>query len=215
MIERVLDTLCVIGLALGVVLFWGGAEAQAWQRGVLWLTPLVLAPLAALVLLRVAPERSLGIVRGALRWLPERVADWLDHQLVGFADGLASLRGGRSLAWVFFHSVLIWGVISPIPFLAGFGALGLDFDGPGRLLAAGWMTLSAVGVAVALPSAPGFFGLYHTACRLVLERFGVSAETSVAIGTLCHAVFWITMIAIGAWALRGQRTRLSELDAAS
>lgn len=214
-IERVLDTLCVIGLALGVIAFFGGEEVATWQRGVLWLSPLVVLPALAIVAVRAAPERSLAVAEWGLRPFPRGPAEWILEQLRSFADGLASLRGGSHLVWVLFHSIGIWVVVSPIPFLAGFWSLGVDFGSTERTLAAGWMTLTAVGVAVALPSAPGFFGLYHTACRLVLERFGLPAETSVAIGTLCHVVFWVTLTALGAWMLRGQRTRLSELERAS
>ncbi len=56
---------------------------------------------------------------------------------------------------------------------------------------AAWITLAAVGMAVAIPSAPGFFGTYHAACKLALEPFGVAPETAVALGTLLHAMFWV------------------------
>ena len=68
--------------------------------------------------------------------------------------------------------------------LAGFLALGIDLGSPGRMVAASWVTLTGIGIAVALPSAPGFLGVYHSACRLVLERFGISAELALALGTL-------------------------------
>jgi uncharacterized membrane protein YbhN (UPF0104 family) len=77
------------------------------------------------------------------------------------------------------------------------------------------MTLAAVGIAVALPSAPGFFGLYHSACRLVLERFGIPAEMAVALGTLLHAVFWLTLTGLGLLVIRSRRTSLGEIDEAA
>ena len=61
-------------------------------------------------------------------------------------------------------------------------ALGIDLGSPLQMLAAAWTTQAAVGVAVALPSAPGFFGLYHFACKVALLRFGVAPETAVAAG---------------------------------
>jgi hypothetical protein len=171
-----------------------------------------LLPLLALVVMRVAPERMLWLASAMLRPAPPRFSNWVIGQLRGFAAGLGALRGGSHLGWIALHSAGIWLVASTAPFLAAFAALGVDFGGLGRTVAAGWMTLAAVGIAVALPSAPGFFGLYHSACRLVLERFGVSAETSVAVGTLSHAVFWLTFIAFGAAALRGRSASLGALD---
>jgi hypothetical protein len=63
-----------------------------------------------------------------------------------------------------------------------------------------------------LPSAPGFFGVYHSACRLVLEHFEISAELALALGTLLHAVFWLTLTGLGLVVLRSRRTSLGELD---
>jgi hypothetical protein len=39
---------------------------------------------------------------------------------------------------------------------------------------------------------------------------GVSKETAVALGTLSHAVFWLTMTLTGLVVLRYRRTRLDE-----
>ena len=83
-LERVIDTLCVIGLALGVVFLFGG-ETGAGQRGVLWLAPVALLPLGLLVALRAAPERALGLTAAVLRPAPSRLADWLLDQLRGDA----------------------------------------------------------------------------------------------------------------------------------
>lgn len=210
-LERVVDTLCVIGLALGVIYFWGG-ETGAWQRGVLWLSPLALVPLAVLVAMRAAPAQALAFFEVVLRPAPPRLGGFLLAQLRGFADGLGAMRGGSHLWWVGIHSLTIWLVISTLPILAAFWALDVDFGSPGRTLAAGWMTLAAIGIAVALPSAPGFFGLYHSACRLVLERFGMSSELALAIGTLCHAVFWVTLTGLGGIVLRSRHTSLGEID---
>ena len=78
-------------------------------------------------------------------------------------------------------------------------------------MVAAWITLAAVGMAVAIPSAPGFFGTYHAACKVALEPFGVDSETAVAVGTLLHATFWSTLTLLGLLVLRGRSTSLGEL----
>ena len=77
--------------------------------------------------------------------------------------------------------------------IAGFIALDIEF--PSRLeeLAAAWAMLAAIGVAVALPSTPGFIGPFHLAAKVALQRFGVAPETAVACGTIIHAVMWVTI----------------------
>jgi hypothetical protein len=64
---------------------------------------------------------------------------------------------------------------------------------------------------VALPSAPGFFGLYHSACRLALEQFGATPESALAVGTLAHAVFWVTLTGLGALVMRTRHAHLRDL----
>ncbi len=209
-LERVIDGLSVLAMALAAMAFAGG-ESEVFRRGVLWLAPVALVPLAGLVWLRAAPESLLGLAALMLRPTPARISEWVLHQLRGFAAGLGALRGGSHLAWIAVESIAVWLIVSTLPILAAIWAVGLDLGGPVRTLAACWMTLSALGVAVALPAAPGFFGLYHSACRLALEQFGVSAETAVAIGTLAHAVFWFTMTGTGALVMRSRHVHLRDL----
>ncbi len=214
-LERVVDTLMVILLALVVVLALGGQGSSTWTRGLLLLLPVALLPFAGIAWLKVAPDQVLAIASAVTRPLSTRVRSVLLSQLERFGEGLGALSGGSHLFWIAFHTASIWLVASTIPMVAGFLALGVDFGTPLDNLAAAWMTLAAVGIAVALPSAPGFFGLYHSACRLVFERFGIPAELAVALGTLLHAVFWVSLTVLGFAVLRARHTSLGELDAAA
>jgi hypothetical protein len=107
-------------------------------------------------------------------------------------------------------TVLIWGVASVIPFWAAFESLGIELGGPLASLRAAALVLVWVALAVALPAAPGFFGPYHAACRYALVPLGVPKELALALGTLAHAVFWISTNLIGLAALRGGTQRLRE-----
>jgi len=214
-LERVVDTLMVILLAFGVLSFWGGGDDGTWRRGVMLLLPVAIVPIACLAWLRLDPDRALRLASVLLWPFPHGFRTYFLEQLRGVSRGLGALSGGTHIFWIGFYSVLIWLVASTIPMLAGFLALGVDLGSPERLLVASWMTLAAVGIAVALPSAPGFFGVYHSACRLVLERFGLPPELAVALGTLCHAVFWFTLTGLGFAVMRARHTSLGELDEAA
>jgi uncharacterized protein (TIRG00374 family) len=210
-LERVIDTVMVIGLAAFVLSFHGGSGDGFLAHGAILLIPIALAPLVGLVWLRIAPDGVIAIAAWLLRPFPARVAEYVTDVLGRFADGLGALRGGVHLFWIGFHSFLIWLVFSTIPMLAGFWAVGIDMGGPFETLVASWITLAAVGMAVAIPSAPGFFGTYHAACKLALEPFGVAPETAVALGTLLHAVFWVTMTLLGLLVLRSRSTSLGDI----
>jgi hypothetical protein len=216
-VERVIDAACVLAL-FALVVGTVGARAAGIDPG-----PALLAlglggvalPFGFIVLLRVAPEAAVGLatrVAGAV--LPERLTQRIRELLGQLAAGLGGLRGPGSFAWVLVHSVLLWGVASWIPFYAAIRAMGLELGGPLGAAEAAYALLVWVGLAVALPSAPGFFGPYHAACWVALRPFGVAKEEAVALGTLAHVVFWVSMTATGLAVLRARGERLRTEDAA-
>ena len=212
-LERVIDTLCVMLLVVLVLILRGGGDAEL-ERGALLLIPIAVLPILFLVVLRAAPDRVVRWARLSLGFAP-RLAEFVERMLRRFTEGLGALRGGRHLAWIGLHSISLWLILSVPPIAAAFLALGIDLGSPGRMLQAAWTTQAAIGVAVAVPSAPGFFGVFHFACRLALARFGVGADAAIAAGTLIHAVMWVTLTAAGFLVLRVRRTRLPDVGAAS
>ena len=210
-LERVIDTVAVLALVLLVIPLRAGAVDEGLERGAVLLAPFALLPVAALWALRRWPERVERLAALLLRPFPERFGALATGALRRFAEGLGALRGGRHLWWIALHSCVIWLVLSVVPIIAAFLALGIEMA-PRESLLAAWTTQAAIGVAVALPSAPGFFGIFHYACRLALVRFGVSPENAVAAGTLIHSVMWVTLTLLGLAVLRLRRTSLAELD---
>lgn len=214
-LERGIDGIAVVVLALVIFGARGSPDAGALAVGIPLLAGAAL-PLLGIVWLRLAPEQVVRVMRVALGWLDGRVTTSVESLIRRMAEGLGSLQGGRHLWWIAWHSVVIWTVLGIAPFLVAMRALGIDLGSFERTLSAAFVTLTAVGIAVALPSAPGFLGPYHLAAREALRRFGVTEELSLALGTLSHAVFWLTTTGVGLAVLRSRGTRLEELaDAAS
>jgi len=213
-LERVIDIVSVLVLALLVVAFWGSGGDSVLERGAILLLPVALLPILFIVGLRVAPDRVLTIGRFMLRPFPDRLSELLMGLVERFIVGLGALRGGTHIFWIAVHTVIIWGVLSIIPIVAAFLALGIELGDVQQMLGAAWTTQAAIGIAVAAPSAPGFFGIFHYACKLALLRFGVEPELAVAAGTLIHGVMWITLTSLGFAVLRFRRTSLGEIDRA-
>lgn len=210
-LERIIDTICVLAL-VGIVIAWQGSGGDgSLAQGALLLVPVALLPIGGLVLLKAAPEFVIRVAGIVLRPLP-RLAGLSERLIRRFHEGLGALSGGSHLFWIALYSALIWLVVSPTAILAGFLSLGIDLGSPSRFVEATWVTQAAIGVAVALPSAPGFFGIFHFACKVALVRFGVSPETAVAAGTLIHAIMWVTLTGLGLLILRARRTSLGEVD---
>ena len=218
-LERVIDSITFLAL-LSVVLWLSGMHALGGGMmagaAVSLLIALVL-PVGLLVWLRVAPERALGFLHRMLTLiLPARLSEQVEGLLQRFAEGLGSLRGGRHLFWVILDSVLLWAVISMVPFYAGVLALGIQFGSLARTLEAGYVMLAAVGLAVAIPAAPGFFGTFHLAAKEALGVFGVSDSRAFAMAVLVHGTYWVTVTALGLVLLPFGRVGLrAGLEAAS
>ena len=213
-VERVIDAIVVLALA-ALVLGLGGAKAAGLEtRTVLFpLLAIALAPLAFVVLLRLFPKQMIEL--GAKLWsrvLPEAASEKLASGLTHLAEGLRGLRSGAPIAWVGFYSIVMWLVIAVIPFAATLWALHIDLGSVSRMLLASYAILMWVGAAVAIPSAPGFFGPYHAACWVALAPFGVPKEMAIALGTLAHGVFWLTTTLTGLAVVRTRRTPLPDLD---
>ncbi len=211
-LERVLDAIAVILLVcLVLVLRGGGAQDERLVWGAITLLPVAIVPIIVLVLLKQRPELVRGLALGLLRFAP-KFAALVDGLLLRFQEGLGAIRGGSHLFWLAAHTVFIWGVVSNIPVLAVFLAMDLPLGGPLDMIQAAWTTQAAIGVAVALPSAPGFFGLFHAACRFSLVGLGIAVSTALAAGTLIHAVMWVTLTTAGLLVLRARHTSLGEVE---
>src|SRR5690606_35929134 len=117
-LERVIDGLVVIAMALAIFGVRGTRSGEALAVGLPLLAGAVL-PLGAVLLMRFAPERAAALARLSAGWLPARAGAALEQLVRRMAEGLGSMQGGSHLWWVAFHSVLIWGVLGVVPFLAG------------------------------------------------------------------------------------------------
>jgi uncharacterized protein (TIRG00374 family) len=210
-IERVLDVVSVLILA-ALSLTWAGRGSDSMlAQATFLLLPVAFVPLIGLVILKTFPEQLIGLVRWVTQPLPHKVGETLENLLRSFSKGLGSLSRGPHLFWILVHTLVIWLVLSTIPMLAGIWAFGLDFGGPTETLMISWILLAAVGVAVAIPAAPGFFGTYQLAFSLALERFGVEPATALALGLLVWFIFWVTLVLLGLYVIRSQHMSLGEL----
>jgi uncharacterized protein (TIRG00374 family) len=128
--------------------------------------------------------------------------------LLKFSEGLSVLRHpGR------FSSVLAWTVahwlLNALGFWLGFKAVGMTLPFSAALFL---QTLISVGVA--LPSAPGFFGVFEKFATVGLAIYGVGATqaTSWAIGF--HILSFIPITSIGLWYFVRLGLHLSDVNTA-
>ena len=212
-LERVLDVVSILALAGGALAYVGRSSdvGGVLAEGSFLLLPVGAAPLVLLILMRVAPEGMIRFSHVAMVLLPVHTREKVESLLRSFIEGLGALSGGRHLFWIVFHSMVIWLFLSAAPIWIGFWAFGVEIGSPVETLVASWIVLGAVGVAVALPSAPGFIGPYQLAFKAVLVRFGVEPATALAMGVLVWFAFWLTLTLQGFFFLRRSNRSLADL----
>lgn len=203
-VERTIDVVFVLALAAVLVGAQGARAAGIDPAEVMVpLCGLVAGMIGVIVALRFAPDATLRRAHRVMGFfLPQRFRERAENLLTQVAAGLAGLRSARDLAWVCFHSAVLWWICIVLTFWAALRSVGIDLGGPLSEFMAAGRVMVWVGLAVALPSAPGFVGPFHAACRAALVPLGVPKAQALALGTLAHLVFWVTITGLGLIVLR-------------
>jgi uncharacterized protein (TIRG00374 family) len=111
--------------------------------------------------------------------------------LDGVREGLAALRSPARLAAVIGWSVTLWAV-NAASFWALFFAFGIPAD-----FGAALVVQSAVVFGVAVPSSPGYVGVFEAAIVLALALYGVSQDQALAYALTYHASTFLPIILLG------------------
>jgi hypothetical protein len=211
-IERAVD-FAFVALIGGLVLALHTQTLPAWVRsGAALVAGLSLLPFALTLAIRANGERSVRLAIRLLGFLPARAASRTLDVLGQMARGLASLRTTRDTLMVLAYSALLWGIVIAAPFALGLPAFAIGL-GSAQALLATYTALAFTAVAVAVPAAPGFFGVYHFACREALALFGVPPAVAVGYGTALHLAYWVPVTLVGLASLARSRLRLADLTA--
>lgn len=166
-------TFTISGLARGAGVIIGGA-------------------LVVVVLLVVFPRPAVRALEQVVRILPRRVRRPIVDALESFLGGVGVLREPGQLAVTSAWSIGLW-VYNAVGAWIAFHAFGLDLP-----FTAALFFQSAIALAVSLPSAPGYFGLYHGMAVFVLSTlWGAPAELAAAYAIGFHLAGFIPVTLIG------------------
>ena len=214
-VERVLDGLVLVGLftvALVVPSFprdamIGGVRLAGLATAGAGLFAGILV-VALLVVHRPAPWiRLLGrVARGVL---PARLADHVTHLAEGLVAGLDVLKSPGRFLGVAAWSLLLW-LVNAASFAVCFRAFELPVPPEGALLLQG-----VIGFGVALPSSPGFVGVFEAATRGTLAMYGVDATRAVSYALAYHLGTFFPITLLGLASLSRMRLHLAELRGAA
>lgn len=195
-VDRVFDALSILLLMLVAILdpAFPRHRLVAGQPIGSWLTSFIVAlalVMVTLYLIVLFPGFMIRVYEALARRVAPRYEARGREMLLSFASGLGVLRHpGRFvhvLAWAIAH----W-LMNALAYWVAFKAVGITAPFTAALLLQG-----LVGIGVALPSVPGFFGVFEAIGQQGLGIYGVDAAraTSWAIGY--HILTFIPITAIG------------------
>lgn len=140
-----------------------------------------------------------------LKFLPTKLKDKLHDLIASLMAGASVLRDPRRLGATVIFSILIWASVWGL-FWVGL----MMFEGEWTYLLALTLTV-IVALAVAAPSAPGFIGVFQTACVASFVLLGFSKEVAFAYSLVMHAHQFIFICGYGAYALSRRHLTLNNL----
>jgi uncharacterized protein (TIRG00374 family) len=212
-VERVFDGLVMLGLmavAIAAPSFpsqtaVGGRSLAALATTAALLFGGVLV-VALLVVHRPAPWLAL-LGRIVRRLFPTRAAERLMGWAEGLVEGLVVLKSPGRFAGVVLWSLVLW-IVNAAAFAVCFRAFGLTVPLEAALLLQG-----IIGFGVAVPSTPGFVGVFEAATRVTLAIYGVDPSQAVSYALTYHLTTFLPITVLGLWSLSRLQLRLGELSA--
>lgn len=199
-VDRLFDALVIMLLLLGVVLMPGFPE-DATVGGISIERILILGSIVALVgLAGIAvvasfPDRISAIWQRVVGRVAPRVAERGLGIVQSFSSGLRVIRSARLTMIVFLLSLAQW-LVNGASFWFAFKAVHLDAS-----FSAALFLQSLIALAVAAPSAPGFFGVFEASAKVALAVYGVEDTFAVSYGLGYHILTFLPITLIGFWYL--------------
>ncbi len=213
-VERVMDGLTLVAL-LALAMFAGGfdmttAVGPFTFGNILGFFAILFAALFGIALWAVHwPDVTLNVGRRILHAvLPTRWAEKGVNALKGVFDGLGVLRDWKRFGIVTLWSFVVWGANG-----LGFWLAMVAFELPVPWTAA-FILNSLIAFSVAVPAAPGFFGVFESVTRVTLVLYGVDATLAVSYAVGYHLFTFIPITLIGLWSLSRARLHLADLRTA-
>jgi glycosyltransferase 2 family protein len=214
-VERVFDGLMMLALMAAAIAApsfpshatVGGSPVSRVATGVALVFGAALV-LAFVVALRPAPWLAL-LDRMAVTVLPERLARRVRSLADGMIEGLAALRSPGRFAAVIGWSLALW-LVNAAAFALCFRAFHLPVPAEGALLLQG-----LIGFGVAIPAAPGFWGVFEYCTRLTLQFYGIGATLALAYALAFHLAGFIPITLLGLDALSRAHLHLGDLRRAT
>ncbi|MCB9030283.1 MAG: flippase-like domain-containing protein [Deltaproteobacteria bacterium] len=204
-IERFFDLSVVLILFAFMTFYVPGLPEWATQ-GAYALTLLASGILVFVILGILLPKTLLRVSGFFLKPIPEKIRQKILDLIENFLAGAKVLHNLKNLSMTVLLSGLVW-LTCYFQFQIGISLFEIE---PSY-----WLGLSIVVVlalAVAAPSAPGFIGVFQTACIAAMAIFGIPKEQALAYSLVMHAHQYLIICLYGIYALSRKHLTLAKLQ---
>jgi hypothetical protein len=154
----------------------------------------------ALVVLAAAANRpgpAVGLADRIIhRVLPRRAATMVSRLAHNLFDGLSALRSSHAFARVLTWSFVVW-LVNAASFALAFAAFRLE----SLPLTAALVLQGITVLGVAIPSSPGYVGLFEAACVVSLGIYGIGRDHAVGFAIALHLAWFVPITVLGLWSL--------------
>jgi glycosyltransferase 2 family protein len=197
-VDRAFDAFVVLLLMLAAMLSpaFPGDRLVGGQPIANWVGGFVLAVAAFLSVLYVIvyfPDRIVGLYERFARRVAPAFEERGVEALHAFAAGLGVLRHPGRFAAVLWWTVIHW-LVNALAFWIGFLAVGVDAPFSASLVLQG-----IIAIGVALPSSPGFFGVFEALGKAGLSIYGVPSALAVSWAIGFHLLSFIPITLMGGY----------------
>ncbi len=147
--------------------------------------------ITSLFLLSLYPKKAGAVFEKLLFIFPHHLRDQLVNLLHSFISGLQVFDHKTKLIWIGVLSLMVWLLNAASVYVLCYSFdIGLSFAGA-------CFVIVCVALAVALPQAPGFIGVFHIATQKSLDVFGIGLSSAQSFAILLWAISIVPVTVAG------------------
>lgn len=162
--------------------------------------------ITSLFLMFVYPKKASAVLEKLIFFFPHHLKEKLINFLHSFISGLQILDNKKHLMWIGGLSLIIWLLNAVCVYVLCYSFdIGLSFAGSCFILV-------CLSLAVALPQAPGYIGVFHIAAQKSLAIFGVGLSSAQSYAITLWAISIIPVTLVGLFFLWREGMSLGEIS---
>jgi uncharacterized protein (TIRG00374 family) len=196
--ERVVDAIALITISAIVLLIL--PEKPGWLAEAA--RPFAILGLCGVLTIAIVPVFESFWFRVLSRLpIPHRLRDKAEHALRHGLQGIRSFHDGRRLFRFLALTAIIW-FLDGVTTVVGASAIGLFVSLP-----VAFLLIAGLGLGSALPSTPGYVGVYQFVAVSILTPFGLSKTDAIAYILLFQAMNYVLVLFWGGIGIAQQRRK--------